>query len=215
MTDKKAEISIIFYEKNDGSMPAKDFILSLDEKLRAKTLRNIRLLAKVGTALREPESSKLDDGIFEIRTKVGTTLTRILYFFCIGKKAVLAVLTNGFVKKTQKTPKREIEKAKTYREDFLKRSKKMSNKFEDFLNEQLKDPKVKKEYDALEAKYTLIESIILARKEKNLTQKELSQLTGITQADLSKIENGNANPSLNTLLKLAKGLGKKLQISLV
>ena len=60
-----------------------------------------------------------------------------------------------------------------------------------------------------------IKSIILARKEKNLTQKELSQLTGITQADLSKIENGNANPSLNTLLKLAKGLGKKLQVSLV
>ena len=196
-------------------MPAKDFILSLDAKLKAKTLWNIKLLAKVGTALRGPESSKLDDGIFEIRTIVGTTLTRVLYFFCIGKKAVLAVLTNGFVKKTQKTPKREIEKAKTYRDDFLKRSKKMSNKFEDFLNEQLKDPKVKKEYDALEAKYALIESIILARKEKNLTQKELSQLTGITQADLSKIENGNANPSLNTLLKLAKGLGKKLQISLV
>lgn len=89
----------------------------------------------------------------------------------------------------------------------------MSNKFEDFLNEQLKDPKVKKEYDTLEAKYALIESIILARKESYT--KELSQLSGITQADLSKIENGNANPSLNTLLKLAKGLGKKLQISLV
>ena len=95
------------------------FILSLDEKLRAKTLRNISLLAKVGTALREPESSKLDDGIFEIRTKVGTNLTRVLYFFYIGKKAVL---TNVFVKKTQKTPKREIEKAKSYRDDFLKRN---------------------------------------------------------------------------------------------
>lgn len=80
----------------------------------------------------------------------------------------------------------------------------MSNKFEDFLNEQLKDPKVKKEYDTLEAKYALIERLFLP--EKNLTQKELSQLSGITQADLSKIENGNANPSLNTLLKLAKGL---------
>lgn len=91
----------------------------------------------------------------------------------------------------------------------------MSNKFEDFLAEQLKDPKVKKEYDALEPKYALIECIILARKEKNLTQKQLSELTGITQSDLSKIENGNANPSLNTLLKLANGLGKKLQISLV
>ena len=119
MTDKKAEISIIFYKKKDGSMPAKDFILSLDEKLRAKTLWNINLLAKVWTALRGPESSKLDDGIFEIRQIVGTNLTRVLYFFYIGKKAVL---TNGFVKKTQKTPKREIEKAKSYRDDFLKRN---------------------------------------------------------------------------------------------
>ena len=95
------------------------FILSLDEKLRAKTLRNISLLAKVGMVLKEPESLKLDDGIFEIRTKVGTNLTRVLYFFYIGKKAVL---TNGFVKKTQKTQKREIEKAKSYRDDFLKRN---------------------------------------------------------------------------------------------
>lgn len=91
----------------------------------------------------------------------------------------------------------------------------MSNRFDDFLAEQLKDPELKKEYDALEPKYALIESIVMARKERNLTQKELSKLTGITQADLSKIENGNANPSLNTLLKLAKGLGKKLQVSLV
>ena len=64
----------------------------------------------------------------------------------------------------------------------------MSNKFEDFLAEQLKDPKVKKEYDALESKYALIESIILARKEKNLTQKELSELTGITQPICLKLK---------------------------
>ena len=72
---------------------------------------------------------------------------------------------------------------------------KMSNKFEDFLADQLKDPKLNKEYYDLESQYALIESIILARKEKNLSQKELSELTGIPQADLSKIENGDANPS--------------------
>lgn len=71
----------------------------------------------------------------------------------------------------------------------------MSNKFEDFLADQLKDPKLNIEYYDLESKYALIESIILARKEKNLSQKELSELTGIPQADLSKIENGDANPS--------------------
>ena len=71
----------------------------------------------------------------------------------------------ALLRKHKKLQKKEIEKAISYRDDFLKRSKKMSNKFEDFLNEQLKDPKVKKEYDTLEAKYALIESIILARKE--------------------------------------------------
>ena len=71
----------------------------------------------------------------------------------------------ALLRKHKKLQKKEIEKAKSYRDDFLKRSKKMSNKFEDFLNEQLKDPKVKKEYDTLEAKYALIESIILARRE--------------------------------------------------
>ena len=55
--------------------------------------------------------------------------------------------------------------------------------------------------------------IIAARKDKNITQKELSDLTGITQGDISKIENGNANPSLKTLKKLAAAFGKKLVIS--
>lgn len=62
----------------------------------------------------------LDDGIFEIRTRAGTNLTRILYFFYVGNRAVL---TNGFIKTTRKTPRKEIEKAKKYRDDYLKRSK--------------------------------------------------------------------------------------------
>ena len=66
----------------------------------------------------EPQSKHLDDGIFELRAKVGSDISRVLYFFVIGKKAVL---TNGFVKKSQKTPPGEIEKAKAYRKEFLSR----------------------------------------------------------------------------------------------
>ena len=58
------------------------------------------------------------DGIFEIRTKLGSDITRVLYFFFAGEKAVL---TNGFVKKTQKTPRKELDKARSYRDDYLKR----------------------------------------------------------------------------------------------
>ena len=65
----------------------------------------------------------------------------------------------------------------------------MSRYFRDSLNEQLKDEEFRKEYESLEAEFQIIREIIAARKDKNITQKELSDLTGITQADISKIEN--------------------------
>lgn len=115
------EFEIIFYEKADGTEPAKDFLLSLDIKMRAKMFRTIEMLKKNGNRLREPESKPLDDGIMELRAKVGTDISRVLYFFVVGQKAVL---TNGFIKKTQKTPQSEIERAKRYRADYLRRNKK-------------------------------------------------------------------------------------------
>ena len=95
------EFEIIFYDKADGTEPAKDFILSLDTKMRAKMLRMVEMLQKNGNKLRPPESKELGDGIMELRAKVGTDTSRVLYFFVVGRKAVL---THGFIKKTQKTP---------------------------------------------------------------------------------------------------------------
>lgn len=59
------------------------------------------------------------DGIFELRAKFSSDITRVLCFSFVGK---CAILTNGFVKKTQITPRNEIEVAKKYREDFLQKS---------------------------------------------------------------------------------------------
>ncbi len=109
-----------FYTKENGEKPAKDFILSLDVKMRAKILGIISVLEEKGNQLREPYSKHLEDGIFEIRGKAGTDITRVLYFFCYGKKIIM---TNGFIKKTQKTPKQELKLAKTYRKDYLERVK--------------------------------------------------------------------------------------------
>ena len=88
-------------------------------------------------------------------------------------------------------------------------------RFEDYLNEKLKDPEFKKEYDALEPEFAIIQAMIDARKESGLTQKELSERTGIAQSDISKLEHGNANPSLRTLQRLAEGMGMKLKIEFV
>ena len=87
---------------------------SLEPKLLAKTLRTIDLLEMNGPLLREPYSKLVENGIFELRTKQGSDITRVLYFFVMGKKAIL---TNGFVKKFQKTPRAEIELAKKYKAD--------------------------------------------------------------------------------------------------
>lgn len=109
-----------YYEKEDGTFPAEEFILSLDSKMQAKMFRELDLLETFGNQLREPHSKPLGDGIYEIRAKVASDITRVLYFFVVNKKIIL---TNGFVKKTQKTPDNEITLAKKYRKDYLERNK--------------------------------------------------------------------------------------------
>lgn len=86
--------------------------------MQAKIFKNLELPESRGNELREPFSKHLEDGIFELRSKVSSDITRVLYFFVIGQKIIL---TNGFVKKTQKTPKSEIDLAKKYRNDYLNR----------------------------------------------------------------------------------------------
>lgn len=109
---------VIFYETESGKQPAREFILSLPPKMQAKMLRTVEMAAVNGIDLREPYSKPLEDGIFELRAKVGSDISRVLYFFYVGKQIVL---TNGFVKKTQKTPENEKKLAKKYRADFLSR----------------------------------------------------------------------------------------------
>ena len=87
--------------------------------------------------------------------------------------------------------------------------------FNDFLNEQLKDPEFRKEYEALRPEVAIIQAIIDARKSTGMTQKELAEKTGITQGDISRLENGSANPSLKTLQRLAEGMGMTLKLEFI
>ena len=87
--------------------------------------------------------------------------------------------------------------------------------FRDSLNERLKDENFKKEYEQIQPEMEIIKTLVAARKEQNMTQSDLAKVTGINQADISKLENGNRNPSLNMLKKLAEGLGMYLKIEFV
>lgn len=88
-------------------------------------------------------------------------------------------------------------------------------RFEDYKQKALMDEKVKAEYDALEPEFQIIRAMLDARIEQNLSQKQLAERTGIDRADISRLENGNANPSLKLLKRVADGLGKKLKIEFV
>ena len=113
-----ALFEVEFYQLPNGREPAREFLMGLEIKMRAKMTDTISLLQDNGYELREPYSKHLADGLFELRAKVVSDATRILYFFYVDRRIIL---TNGFIKKTQKTPVGEVERAKRYRADFLKR----------------------------------------------------------------------------------------------
>ena len=87
--------------------------------------------------------------------------------------------------------------------------------FDKYLGEQLNDPEFKKEWDSSEMEYQQMMMVLKARNEQNLTQSELAERTGIRQSNISRIEKGQALPSILTLSKIAHGLGKELQIKFV
>ena len=91
----------------------------------------------------------------------------------------------------------------------------MRDDFKEYLDKQLKNKEFRKEYEALEPEYIIMRAMIEARREEGLTQKDLSERSGITQADISRLENGNANPSIRTLQRLANAMGKTLKIEFV
>ena len=113
------KFNVIFYETENGTCPIEDFFSELDIKMRVKIVSLVGILQEKGNFLREPYSKHLHDGIFELRCIFGNNIVRVLYFFAPGN---VIVLTNGFVKKTQKTPEKEIRLAIKRRTDFLERA---------------------------------------------------------------------------------------------
>jgi len=116
----KKAYQVIFFEKLNGTFPAEEYINSLNIKMSAKIYRILKMVEVNGPKLREPYSKHLVDGIFEVRSRLGTDLARVLYFFYVNKQIIV---THGFTKKTKKTPISEIEKAKIYRIEYLAREK--------------------------------------------------------------------------------------------
>jgi len=110
--------TLLFYETRNGNCPVEEFIDSLKEREQAKIMAWLLALKNEGINLHRPFADILEDGIHELRIKITGDQVRVLYFFCYRD---FIVATHAFIKKTSKVPKKEIKKAKKFREDFLKR----------------------------------------------------------------------------------------------
>jgi len=113
----------IDYVKLRGKKPFENFVLGVSIKDRAKIFETINYFLQLkneNLPIKQNLSKHVEDGIFELRISLRDKIARTLYFYQKGTKIVI---THGFIQKTQKTPRKEIEKAKTLREQFLKRSK--------------------------------------------------------------------------------------------
>lgn len=111
---------IEFYRLSSGEAPVQVFLDSLDNRMRAKAIYSLSILEEYGNQLREPYSKPVGDGLFELRVKFASDISRIFYFFVVGNKIVL---TNGFIKKTMKTPKAELTLARKYKADYEGRTR--------------------------------------------------------------------------------------------
>lgn len=112
------QFQVEFYDTEDGRTPTQEFLDSLEPKMNAKMVGLMEILEEKGYSLREPYSAPLENGIFELRAVQGSNISRALFFFYVEGRIVI---THGFIKKTQKTPRAQIELAKKYRADFLRR----------------------------------------------------------------------------------------------
>ena len=115
---RQPEWATEFYVAADGTSPVEAFLDSLDPKTRARFLWSMEQLRVRNVQAREPLVKHLEDKLWELREESRTNIYRIIYFFYTGRRIVFL---HGFQKKTQKTPKKELELARARYEDFLNR----------------------------------------------------------------------------------------------
>lgn len=91
---------------------------------------------------------------------------------------------------------------------------KASVKFDAVKGKLMKDKEFKAEYNKLKPRYEVISQIIETRNEQQITQEELALRVGTKKSNISRLESGSYNPSLDFLVKVATSLGKEIYIEI-
>lgn len=117
--NEQREFVIVFYRRETGTSPVIEFLESLKPESLAIIHQKIHMLSAFGMQLREPHTKPIENGLFELRIRDNKVAYRMIYFFVQGNKIII---THGFTKKTNKTPRKEIEFALKCKADYLSRN---------------------------------------------------------------------------------------------
>lgn len=211
--EAKAKFKIVYSEEADN------FLNQLPPKVKDKIIYNI---AKSKFVIAPELFKKLDNtDIWEFRTLYNKNQYRLLAFWDkVDGVDTLVIATHGFIKKTQKTPSKEITKAEEIRKIYFNSKNKNMEKMKFYTEEEIIDKHIGKKGTLARDKFEedlqsflIGEAIKKARQSKNLTQEELGNLIGVQRAQISRIESGK-NLTLSTLAKVFKAMGisAKLEI---
>jgi phage-related protein/DNA-binding XRE family transcriptional regulator len=186
----------------------RDELEALPPDMQARFRRIVELIQGYGLErVHEPHVKHLEGPLWEMRMKGKDGISRAVY---VTAKRQRVVVVRVFVKKTQKTPRREIEIA-------LQRAKEAGSMkrttVDDLHKKWMKNPKYRREYEALDEEFSLAAALIEARARAGLTQEQVAQRMKTTQAVVARLEGGGSMPSTRTLEKYAKATGTRLKIS--
>lgn len=182
---------------------------ALPADMRARLAHISKLIEEMGLEqVGQPHVKHPDDRLWEMRLSGRSGISRALYVVASGRRVVIVRV---FVKKTQKTPRREIELALA-RAKAVIRGNMVMTRISEIHKKWMKEPQYRKAYHALEDEFAIARAVIAARKRAGLTQTELARRMGTTQPAVTRMESGRVQPSLRTLQRLARATGSRLMI---
>lgn len=174
--------------------------------MQARLIRIVELINGFGLAgLREPHVKHLTGKLWGIRVSGRSGIGRVIYATAAGQRVVLL---RAFVKKTQRTPDREIEIALQIEKDQRLKD------FETYKRSALKKPGLRAENEKLAPEFAVARTLIAAGMAAKLTQGEVAGRMGTSQSAVAPMESGRALPSTSSLVKYAVAVGRKLMIGL-
>ena len=121
MDKEQTPFTLEYYRLPSGKAPVEEFLSSLNNDMRTKAYASLTVLHRCGNTLKPPLSKSIGGGLFELRIQFDGDISRIFYFFMVNNTIIL---TNGYIKKTRKAPRAEIERARKYKADYERRHKK-------------------------------------------------------------------------------------------